>query len=357
MMTAIVFFLILSILVVFHELGHFLAAKKNGVLVEEFGFGLPPRIFGIKIGETLFSLNWLPFGGFVKVLGEEQHEIDKHKLTDDLKNRTFVSKSPLAKLSILTAGVVANFILGWIIMTYLFTTGVPVPTDKVVVKEVAKRSPAANAGIKTDDTFKALVVDGKRIDISNTEDFINQVKKVLNIKTEFIIERQSVEQIVTMTPRANPPKNEGSLGVVLATFITKKYPVYQAPFAALIESVKTTGLIIRELAKIPLKLIMFQKPDVDVTGPIGIAKITSQAIGFGHIAVLQLLGLLSLNLGVINILPFPALDGGRVMFVLYEIVRKKPIDSTLEKKLNMAGFVILLSLIIIVTIGDIIKFF
>ncbi|MFH0979900.1 MAG: site-2 protease family protein, partial [Candidatus Roizmanbacteria bacterium] len=131
-MTILIFILTLTLLVLIHEFGHFLAAKKNGVRVEEFGFGLPPRIFGIRKGETLYSINLLPLGGFVKLYGEEYHEI-KNK---SLSQRAFINKKPWVKFLIVISGVIGNFLLGWILISYLFTQGVPVPTNKVIVEKV-----------------------------------------------------------------------------------------------------------------------------------------------------------------------------------------------------------------------------
>lgn len=357
MVTIIVFFIVLSVLIIIHELGHFIAAKRSGVYVEEFGFGLPPRIFGIKHGETLYSLNWLPFGGFVKVMGEEQHELVNKKLSLELKSRTFYSKKPLTKIIILTAGVLANFLLGWLIVSYLFTQGVPIPTDKVVIEQVSKKSPAEVAGIKKGDTVVALVEKGRRIPFENTDHFVKEVKNRVGQEITLIINRQGQEFNLNMIPRLKPPMGEGALGVLLSPFVIKKYPWYQAPFLGLFESMKITGLILKELLKTVLGLLLLQKPQVEVAGPIGIAKITSEAVKYGYTAVLQLLGLLSLNLAVINILPFPALDGGRLAFVIYETVSKRQINPDLERKLNLVGFIILLSLILLVTANDVAKIF
>jgi len=356
MITILVFFIILSVLVVIHELGHFIAAKKNGVYVEEFGFGLPPRIFGIKVGETLYSLNLLPFGGFVKVLGEEEHELEKIKLSPELKNRTFVSKRPAVKILILTAGVIANFLLGWAVVTYLFIQGVPSPTQKVLIEKVTKNSPAQQVGIAPDDQIVGYVNNKNTTQFKSTDEFIDFVKAkkgseiALSIKT-----KDAKTKVVNITPRQNPPKGEGSLGVVLTPFEIKQYVWYKAPFYGLIEAGSITVIIVRELVLTLARLVTFQPQQVDVAGPVGIAKITGEAVKYGYLAVLQLLGLLSLNLAVINIMPFPALDGGRLAFVLYETITKRKINPEIEKRLNFAGFAILMSLIVLITVHDIFK--
>jgi len=362
MLSIFIFFIILSILVLVHELGHFIAAKKNGVYVEEFGFGLPPRLFGLKKRETLYSLNLLPFGGFVKVLGEEQEELKKKKLPQNLKNRTFIGKKPWQRALIITSGVLANFFLGWLIISYLFTQGVPVPTNKVIVEKVVANSPAALAGLKSNDIIKSLTTNIYSLQpttypLKSTQDLINLTKKYSDQEIKLTIKRNEEEFALPIIPRKNPPKGQGPLGIVITSFVEKKYSWYQAPVLGLAESIKTTAVIVKELTKTLFNFLTFQKTEVEVTGPVGIAKITSTAVKFGNNAVLQLLGLLSLNLAVVNILPFPALDGGRLSLIIYEAASKKKVDAKIERRLNLIGFAILLSLIILVTINDIIKIF
>lgn len=361
-MSVLIFFIILSILVLVHELGHFLMAKKNKVYVEEFGFGLPPRLFGLKKGETIYSLNLLPFGGFVKLLGEEKQELKVKKLPQNLKNRTFVGKKPWQKVLIIVAGVSANFLLGWLIISYLFTQGVPVPTNKVIIEKVMINSPADSVGLKSKDIIKSAIVNIYNPQptiylLKSTQDLIDLTKKYTNQEIKLTFQRNSEEFTVLIVPRKNPPPGQGPLGVVITSFVEKKYTWYQAPLFGLVESIKITIVIIKELIKTLFLFLTFQKAQVEVAGPIGIAKITSTAVKFGKNAVLQVLGLLSLNLAVINILPFPALDGGRLGLIIYEAISKKKVDAKIEKGLNLIGFAVLLSLIILVTINDIIKIF
>jgi regulator of sigma E protease len=356
------FILILSILVLIHEFGHFWAAKKNNVYVEEFGIGLPPRLFGLKKGETIYSINLLPFGGFVKLLGEGREELKRKKIPKKLKNRTFVAKKPWQKAVIIIAGVTANFILGWLIASYLFTQGVPVPVNKVIIEKVMTHSPAEGAGLRTNDVIKSVEVKasaGKPViyPLKSTEDLISLTKKHLGQEIKLTIQRRNQEFTALVKPRKNPPAGEGPLGVVITSFEEKKYPWYQAPIFGLLESMKITIAIVRELVKTIFLFFTFQKTEVEVAGPIGIAKITANAVKFGQNAVLQVLGLLSLNLAVVNILPFPALDGGRLSLIIYEAVSKKKINPKTEKRLNLIGFTILLLLIILVSINDIIKLF
>lgn len=353
----IVFLIILAVLVLIHELGHFIAAKKNGVYIEEFGFGLPPRLWGKKIGETIYSLNLLPFGGFVKVLGEEAEELTKKKLSPDLQKRTFIAKTPLVKAVIIVAGVVANFLLGWVIISYLFTRGVPVPTERVIVGEVMKNSPADSAGLKKNDVITSIMVKTPKsisYTLKTPEDLITLTKKYAGHAMTLIIVRDKKELRREVVPRTHPPPSEGALGISInPEFVEKKYPWYSAPFFGLVETVRITRFMMGEIVKVLAKLVTFQPVKVDVTGPIGIAQITASAVDVGVNAILQLLGILSLNLAIINILPFPALDGGRLVFIGYEWITKKRVNASVERRVNLIGFALLVFLIILITIKDI----
>lgn len=352
--TIIIFIIILAILVLIHEFGHFIAAKKSGVLVEEFGFGFPPRLFGIKKGETLYSVNALPIGGFVKLYGEEYHEEDG-KVNTKLKDRAFIYKKPWQKVLIIVAGIIGNFLLGWVLISFLFTQGVPAPVNKVIVEDVQTQSPAQAAGIKKNDVLEKIVKDGKSYSLTSTTDLIGLTKKFGDKEITVVVNSNGAKRNVVITPRSHPPKGQGSLGVVITSFITKKYAWYQAPFYGLKEAFNITRMIVVELSKTIFQLVTLQKPNVDVAGPIGIAQYTGQAIKFGNNAVLELIALLSLNLAVINILPFPALDGGRLVLVLYEWITRKRVNRTFEQYLNLAGIAILLTLTVVVTIHDILK--
>ncbi|MGB9883548.1 MAG: M50 family metallopeptidase, partial [Microgenomates group bacterium] len=246
-MNIIIFILTLGLLVLVHELGHFLAAKKNGVKVEEFGFGLPPRLFGIKKGETLYSINLLPIGGFVKLYGEELHEIKTNKL----KNRAFINKTPWQKAMIIVSGVIGNFILGWALISFLFTQGVPVPTKKIIIEKVADNSPAQSVGLKTGD----VIVNFADKNLENTQDLISLSRKYADKKIKIVIERNNQKINKEIIPRKNPPPGQGPLGVIITNYIERKYPWYLAPFYGLKEAFNITFTIASQLFKILFELI------------------------------------------------------------------------------------------------------
>lgn len=351
-MTILIFFITLSILVLVHEFGHFLMAKKMGVKVEEFGLGLPPRIFGIKFGETLYSLNLLPIGGFVKLYGEEYGETTKKD-----KSRTFVNKKPWQKTLIVLGGVIGNFLLGWVIFSYLVTQGIPVPTNQVVVDKVTKNSPAAAAGLMEKDIVLKLILSDKTINLNSADTLIQETKKSAGKKIKLLVQREKEQLTLDLIPRAKPPKGEGPLGIAITSYIEKKYPWYTAPVYGLVEAFNITYKIASELGKMFFGFVTFQKQNIDVAGPVGIANLAGQAVKFGKNAYMQFLALLSLNLAIMNVLPFPALDGGRLVFVLYEGFTKKKPNKNFEKYTNLVGFVLLLSLAALITVNDVIKLF
>ncbi|OGK18319.1 hypothetical protein A3G67_03425 [Candidatus Roizmanbacteria bacterium RIFCSPLOWO2_12_FULL_40_12] len=350
-MGILVFIIILAVLVLIHELGHFLAAKRNGVLVEEFGFGFPPRLFGIKKGETIYSINLIPFGGFVKLYGEEYHEEKDPGKT--LRDRAFIYKKPWQKAEIIVAGIVGNFLLAWVLISFLFTQGVPTPTNKVIIDNVQRGSPAYVAGIQVGDQITKVKTTNDSFTISSSEQLIKISKEFGGKPIDLAVIRNGKGKLVTVVPRKDPPKGQGPLGVMITSFVEKKYPWYEAPFFGLAHSFDISIKILTELSKTIFQLVSFKQPSVDVAGPIGIAQFTGQAIKFGKNAVLELLALLSLNLAVINILPFPALDGGRLAFVVYEWTTKKRVNKTVERYVNLFGIIVLLSLALVISIRDV----
>ena len=351
LITVLVFLLILSVLVLVHELGHFLAAKKFGIYVEEFGFGLPPRIFGKKIGETLYSINLLPFGGFVKLYGEEGFEgKSKGKIG---KLRAFYTRPVWQRILVISAGVFMNFLLALAVISYIFTQGVLVPTDRVHIEKIIKDSPAEKAGLKEQD----IILEIENSKVRKSEDLINTTRKYLGTEITLLVLRDNREYQIKLIPRSDYPADQGPMGVSISNFEEKKYTWEEAPIAGLKESLVLTRELIIGIGKTLWKLVTFQNVSKEVAGPIGIAQMTGEAIKFGRNAVLEMLGLLSLNLAIINILPFPALDGGRLFFVIFEGITGKRVKTDWERYIHQAGMAILLFLIILVTVNDLIRIF
>lgn len=354
-MDPIIFILALAVLIFIHELGHFVTAKKLGMYVEEFSIGFPPRIISKKIKETLYSLNLIPMGGYVKIFGESEGDLnDLAKDDPDYKvknKRAFYNQPGWKKILVLLAGVTMNFIFGWFIISLVFVRGVSVPGDEVKVINVANQSPAQTAGIKEGDTI--LSVKGEAI--NSSEMLIDQVEKYIDKKVELILLRDNNKIVVTLEPRSNPPAGQGSMGVVISDFVEKKYSIVEAPWLGLKESIFISGTFYSQMYEGLKNVITHTGQGVEVSGPVGIYNVYSQRQGIFE--KLLLTGLISLNLALINILPIPALDGGHLFIVLFESITGRQISASKKQRLTYAGLITLLALLAFITVKDVIKLF
>jgi len=373
LLTVLIVFLVFSVIVLSHELGHFLVARKAGIKVEEFGFGYPPRITGKKIRGVFYSLNWLPFGGFVRLSGEDlKSASEKSK-----KGNAFWEKSKRARVAVLVAGVSANFLLAIIVFSIVYSfSGIPIKTDQVKIFGIAPSSPAEQVGLKENDLI--LRVDGQ--EITSMDNFVSLVDQRKNQELKLLIQRdeqcqndlfgddgqvkvicQGGNWLFLTTVRENPPEGEGSLGVIISDIQIKKYPFWQMPFRGTVEGFKEAigwaKLIISGLGQIVVNLFTQGKVPEGVAGPIGIFHITSIVAKSGVLAVLQFVGILSVNLAILNILPFPALDGGRLLFIIYEAIAKRRPKPSFEAWTNAAGMGLLLLFLILVTVNDVKRIF
>ena len=374
LLTIITFFIVLSLLVFVHEFGHFLAAKKAGIKVEEFGLGYPPRLWGKKIGGTVYSLNWLFFGGFVKLYGEEMSEKKEGK-------NAFWAKSKKSRALVIVAGVLANFVLaiGFFAIVYS-VSGIPTKTDKVRILGIVPNSPAARSGLKERD----VVLKINEQTLKDSQTFVDLIEKEKGQQVLLTIERekdnpcetqvfgggpgfeskpafscQEGKLLLWVVPRQNPPEQEGPLGVIISDMEMKKYSWWQMPFRGVIEGVKEAlgwlVVIAKALEKMLVDLLVRGIIPKDVAGPVGIFQITGLVAQTGILNTLQFIGVLSVNLAVINLLPLPALDGGRLVFILYEAITRRRPKPSFERWVNAAGMAFLLLLIILITINDVIR--
>jgi regulator of sigma E protease len=339
----VVFLVLLSVLVLVHELGHFLAARLFGIKVKEFGLGLPPRLVGKKKGETIYSLNLIPLGGFVSLLGE-----------DDQENRgkgSFGSVNRLKRLIVLIAGVAMNFLLGLLVFTVIYVRGVDVPTGSILIAKVLPNTPASVAGIHDGD----VVVSAGGKSMHSFADFQDQTKANLGKPLVVVISRNGMDRELTVTPRENAPAGQGALGVVLDQQTVKKtFPFYQAPVEGTKQAIYITGQMISFIGGIAHDLVLGKTQAADqVAGPVGIAYVTYQGIQLGPDFVWQLLGLLSLNLAIVNLLPIPALDGGRIFFVLLSSALRRDFYPKLEGYIHRFGLLAILLLFVLITYNDI----
>ena len=353
-LTIIVFLIILSILVLGHEAGHYFMAKRLGVKVEEFGFGYPPRIFGKKIGETIYSLNWLPFGGFVRILGEDGPEL---RLSKRAKKRAFYYKPKRVRAVILVTGVVINVLIGILAFTLIYArTGIPTKTDEVKIVEVLDDSPAKGAGIENGDVVVFVAGAGE---IKTAQKFIEIVSQRDGEKISLTIRRGEERLDKEVVPRKEPPEDQGPLGVVISDTEMKFYPLWLMPFYAgwygIKEALGWAVMVVLGVKMMIWELITRGALPKGIAGPVGILQITSGVARSGLLATLQFLGILSVNLAVINIMPFPALDGGRLLFIGFEAVFGRRVRPKIERWIHIIGFAFLISLLFLVTINDVIR--
>lgn len=368
MLTILIFIVLLGLLVFVHELGHFVAARRSGIAVEEFGFGFPPRLIGVvkdaqteryKIvwgskdhagPHTIFSFNWLPLGGFVRIKGEDGQNEDPD---------SFAEKSAWTRIKVLGAGVVMNMLFAWFLITTVFTLGLPQPIDssqreqypdaKIQILEVKKGTPAEAMGLQLGDEI--LSIAGEKITA------LEQVSEAISAHKgqtlEMRVNRLGDEMTLSGTPRTDYPANEGSLGISFSETAIVSYPWYQSVSQGAIATYNITLAILGAFGSMLAGLFgAGTGTPVDVTGPVGIVYLTKQMSDLGLAYLLQFAALLSINLAIINILPIPALDGGRILFVLIEKLKGSPISRSTEGMVHQIGFVLLLLLMVVVTVRD-----
>jgi regulator of sigma E protease len=353
--TLLTIIIVLSIVILVHEIGHFFSARKLGVAVEELGFGLPPRIFGIKKGRTIYSINWIPFGGFVKLKGEDG---GKKEETD-----SFSSKKVWQRATIMSSGVFMNYFLTFILLSTGFFVGIPsiiensdnnqhIKEQKIQVVEVQENSPAYQAGIKVGDTI--ISADSQRF--TKVEELQKYNSDKLDTPVMYEIKRLNETFTLEISPKIINDNNEAKLGVGLVETGLVSYPWYLSVWMGLKTTIFLTWEIIKAFFDIIKNLIISQKVPADIAGPIGIAVITGQMVKLGFIYILQFTAFLSTTLAVINFAPIPALDGGRILFIIIEKIRGRAVNQRVESIIHTAGFYFLLLLIFFVSIRDFKRF-
>jgi len=360
LLTAIIFIIVLGILIFVHELGHFIFAKRAKMRVEEFGFGFPPRLWGKKKGNTVYSINWIPFGGFVKILGEDGADKDKPD--------SFASKPLWPRFYVLVSGVLMNFLLAAFLLILVNFTGLrigldetsaPLAIDKQIqITEIAAGSPAERAGLKILDEVRGLKLAGKAsitlTDIRTLQEIISQ-NAGHDIK--LLIKRSGQNIEVSVQPRINPPAGEGALGIGLALTGIIPHPWYESLWRGPYDA--TIMLMNIVVGYAYLFKVLFTTGHLlgGISGPIGIASMTGQAARIGLSFLLQFMAMISINLAVLNVLPFPALDGGRILFLFIEKLKGSPINKKFEGLVNAIGFSLLILLMVYITIKDVVKLF
>jgi regulator of sigma E protease len=337
-LTLISFLLILLMLILVHEFGHYITAKIFKVGVEEFGIFMRPRIWGKKIGGTVYSINWLPIGGFVRLAGEE----------DPKAPNALAAKSIPVRLVVLGAGSIMNLLLPFILLSISLSLPhlVSAETGDVLVQSVRPDSPAEAAGIETGDYI--LSVNNEKL--ASAEDYSRIIGVSHGVEVSIDIKHlDGTTEVVRLIPRVNPPPEEGATGIAITTVQSERLSFWQA-------IAQSPGRYWNILVLFKDGLVATFRGSVpfEVAGPVGIAQATGEVARHGFGPLLQFAAIISINLGLVNILPLPALDGGRIVFVLIELVRGgKRVSPDTERLVHTIGFFMLMLLLLLATWGDI----
>jgi regulator of sigma E protease len=361
MFTLVVFFGVISILIFVHELGHFVMAKRAGMKVEEFGFGFPPRIWGRRYRGTLYSVNWIPFGGFVRIFGEDG---EHRRAPGSFGHGTF-----LQKMGVIVAGVTMNFLFAVILLMAGNFLGLRVGlfdeatiararNVKIEILQVAPESPAEAGGLRSlDEILGFRQGTGKAVTTASPEEVQNYAFAHAGQAVIMLIRRGNEELEIPLQLRPSSPTGQGPIGISLALTGEIRYPWYESLWRGVTSGASLFVGTLLGYWSLLASLFTTGRLGAEVSGPIGIATLTGQAAKVGINYLIQFVAMISVNLAVLNILPFPALDGGRGLVVIAEKVRGKALSEKVENAVNGIGFAILIILMVAVTVKDIVKFF
>lgn len=332
-MTAVVAILVFGLLVFFHELGHFGVAKLVGIRVHEFAIGMGPKVLHLTKNETRYSIRAFPIGGFVRMEGEDES-------SESLDS--FGNKTVRERISVIFAGPLMNFILGFLCFFLIFySLGVP----STVIGEVIPDSPAEQHGLMPDD--QVLVIDGQ--DIGSWDELVGMIAASEGQPIELVYRRNGEIVTHTIVPQIDEVSGRPLIGIIPGS--------ERSVISAAQNSYQQSKMIFTEIMKFLQQLIRGQADTSDVAGPVGIINLVGQASRSGWMDVVGLAGLISINLGIMNLLPIPALDGSRIIFLLLEGLRGKPVDPEKEAMVHMIGITLLMVLMVVITYKDILTFF
>jgi len=348
LLTTISIILVFGLMVMVHEFGHFIVAKKAGIKVLEFAFGIGPKIFGIQGKETLYSIRIFPLGGFVRFLSAEELEEQDKNYQGELYNRSFESKTIFQRMSVIVAGSFMNFILGAVLFITIFAWfGMPVASDENIIGSVMEDKPAAAFGLVAGD--RILAING--IETPDWKSITEQIHSKPGETIDFKIEKGDTKEIVNLEiiPEYDQQTDRGLIGIMPEVNNTK-VSVFEAAKLGLQQTVDFTKMIIVYI----VQMITGEMP-VELGGPVAVAQVIGEGARQGLSNLLGLTAILSIQFGILNLLPIPALDGGQLTVLVYEGIRRKPLSAEKKGWIQLAGFVLLISLMLAVTYQDILR--
>lgn len=349
LITILAFLFLLLVLVMVHEAGHALLARLMGVRVEEFGFGFPPRLLARRIGQTLYSLNVLPIGGFVRLTGEDDAEADDP--------RSFARQPRGQRALILAGGILANLLLAVVVFTLVAGFGIDVPAAaldrplenrRVEIVEVQDTAVLRAADVRPGDALVA--VNG--VPVETAAEGAEKVRGFAGTSLALTVRRGG--ETLTMVLTFTPPKTVGQrVGLALLDVGTTRVPWSQAPREGIRTTWRTVQLTVEGIGRTVRDLLVIRQAPEGLAGPVGIASITGTVAKRGFIPLLELMGILSVNLALVNALPIPALDGGRLLFLLFDTLGMRTFRGRPERLAHTIGFVVLLVLLALITVSDV----
>lgn len=350
--------MLLGLLVLAHEWGHFVVARRLGVRVEEFAFGFPPRLWSTVRRETRYALNLFPFGGYVRLFGESGGRSDDPA--------SFGSRPVRQRLAIIVAGVAMNLIVAWLLFSLGHGLGLPTVLDeaesateaRVTIIAVAPGSPADAAGLRFGDTIQRVTGDGGQVMVTRIEDVQEFIAAHRGAGARLVVLRGKETVEIGAVPRLDPPPGQGPLGIAMARVGIVRSPLWRAPWDGLKTTANAFLAIARALWNLAADLVAGQPVAPDISGPVGIFAFANEARRLGLVYLVELAGILSVNLAFLNLLPVPGLDGGRIFFLAIERARGgSRVSERLEQAIHTIGFAILLALMAAVTYRDIARVF
>lgn len=372
-MTIIIFVLVLSFLVLIHELGHFIAAIRSGVVVEEFGIGYPPKAVKLFTWRgTAFTLNWIPFGGFVRMKGEDGPVEGESKQKDHLGGE-FHTAETWKKLLIILAGPGVNFFFGVLVFAAMFTySGIPHLLTEGRIAAVVPDSPAAQAGLPTNVTITGIKSDDEFIATPTMTDVISAIGeqrgKTVTVETTgqcdgLVCADEKNTYTIYVRSIEETPEGQGSIGIAFESVIYVTYPLWEMPFRGIVfgfqQAFELSVQIVAALGGMLSDIVTHQSMPDEVAGPVGIVHQAQQMgiLSGGFLSILTFAALLSVNLAVMNVLPIPPLDGGRAVLICVESLVGRNKTEKVEYALNYGGYILLLGLIVVITIRDVVRLF
>lgn len=365
-MTIIIFIIILAILILVHEFGHFISAKRAGIRVDEFGIGFPPKIFSWKPknSETTYSINLIPFGGFVKIFGEDPSD---ESTSGPDSHRSFVNKPKYIQIWVLAAGVIFNILFAWTLISLGFMSGLPMPINEsnemyardvaLTIIGVSPESPADKAGLKLGDSISSISLEGNIIENPNGDAVQSIISNSDEKEFTINIKRGDLNKAIVLSGEEGIIENRLAIGISMDNVGIVKFPFLKSIKEGTITTVRLLGAISVGLFYFFVDAFRGNADLSQVSGPVGIVGLVGDVTQLGFAYLLTFTAMISLHLAVLNLIPFPALDGGRILFVIIEAITRRPINQKVQNWMNGVGFALLLALMVIVTYSDITKLF